>query len=194
MSRTALSACSAEAFERRYRANPDPWNFAASEYEHYRYRVMLDSLSRERYQRAFEPGCSVGVLTAHLAERCHELIASDISPTALTQAYARCADYNNVQFVLSGVETRLPYGTFDLIVFSELGYYFDKATLAGLARRLAAVLEPDGEFLAVHWLGTSKDHVLHGDEVHAILADNLPFDHKVSQRHEHFRVDGWLRT
>jgi SAM-dependent methyltransferase len=189
---SATPACSADAFEQRYRANPDPWNFASSDYEHYRYRITLEHLSRSRYCRAFEPGCSVGVLTAHLAERCDEVVATDISRTALSQAYARCADLDNVQFVHASVESNLPFGRFDLIVFSEIGYYFLPEKLACLSKRLGAVLESGGEFMAVHWLGESEDHVLHGDEVHDVLQQNLRLAHKVSQRYECFRIDTWI--
>jgi Nodulation protein S (NodS) len=61
------SPVSEASFEAKYRHSPDPWQFAASPYEQRRYAAILRSLSRARYSRAFEPGCSVGVLTAALA-------------------------------------------------------------------------------------------------------------------------------
>lgn len=183
----------AEAFESLYRETPDPWQFARSTYELHRYEVMLGSLLRAHYHCVFEPGCSVGVLTARLAERCDRLIATDIAPTALEQARRRCESLPHVELELRGVDEWIPPGRFDLIVFSEIGYYFSRARLAQLAASLADALEPRGEFLAVHWLGESDDHVLHGDEVHATLAEALPLTHWLTADHGGFRLDGWVR-
>jgi hypothetical protein len=77
---------SREAFEERYRENPDPWNYHASAYERGKYQVTIDSLSRERFATAFEPACSVGELTAMLASRCNRLLATDVSESALGPA------------------------------------------------------------------------------------------------------------
>ena len=62
-----------------------------------------------------------------------------------------------------------------------------------LVRGLAGGLQPRGDFVAVHWLGESADHVLHGDEVHRVLAATLPWDVKHGVRHAGFRIDVWRR-
>jgi SAM-dependent methyltransferase len=184
----------AEGFEQLYRATPDPWSFAHSPYELNRYEVILRSLRRANYQRAFEPGCSVGVLTEKLAERCDRIVATDVAPSALEQARRRCESLPHVEFELRGVDDFIPPGRFDLIVFSEIGYYFPVARLRSLAAGLADALEPHGELLAVHWLGHSDDHVLHGHEVHATLEQSLPLTHWLTAHHDGFRLDGWLRN
>ena len=69
-------------FEAKYLEAPDPWNFATSPYETSRYAAILSFLKPRRFARAFEPGCSVGVLTASLARICGQVEAMDISPTA----------------------------------------------------------------------------------------------------------------
>jgi SAM-dependent methyltransferase len=84
----------------------------------------------------------------------------DISATAAHRARERCAHLLNVTISHGALPENLPAGCFDLIVFSEIGYYLETAALAGLCERLAQALEPGGVFLAVHWLGTSPDHVL----------------------------------
>jgi len=53
------SLVSAEAFENRYRENPDPWNYKGSPYERGKYQVTLESLSRPRYVNAFEPASEI---------------------------------------------------------------------------------------------------------------------------------------
>jgi SAM-dependent methyltransferase len=167
----------ADYFAQMYAGDDDPWGFRTRWYEERKRAVTLAALDRPRYRRAFEPGCSVGVLTQQLAERCDQLIATDIAPTALEQARARCESLPHVELELRGDDEFIPPGRFDLIVFSEIGYYFSRARLAQLAAGMADALEPDGEFLAVHWLGDSEDHVLHGDEVHEVLEEALPLTH-----------------
>ena len=80
-------------------------------------------------------------------------------------------------------------------MFSELGYYFAESLLTCIAESLSDALEPGGELIGVHWLGNSKDHVLHGDQVHAILQDALAkrCTWIKGARHPGFRVDTWRR-
>jgi SAM-dependent methyltransferase len=190
---TVQSALSEAAFEAKYRHSPDPWQFAASPYERRRYATLLRSLTQARYSRTFEPGCSVGVLTAALAERCDSLLACDIAPTAVHLARQRCAGFSNVRIDQADLAKSLPPGPFDLIVFSELGYYFNDAVLAKIIRALAKRLTPGGEFVAVHWRGQSADHVLHGDTVHAILKATLEkrYTWIKGERYREFRLDVW---
>jgi SAM-dependent methyltransferase len=189
------SAVSEAAFEAKYRHSPDPWQFAASAYERRRYATLLRSLTQARYSRAFEPGCSVGVLTAALAERCDSLLACDIAPTAVHLARQRCVGFSNVRIDQADIARSLPTGRFDLIVFSELGYYFSAAVLAKIVRALAKRVRPGGEFVAVHWRGRSEDHVLHGDVVHALLKATLGkrCTWLKAERHREFRLDLWQR-
>lgn len=204
------SRVSPAAFENRYRNNEDPWNYKASPYERGKYQVMIDSLSRERFAGAFEPACSIGELSAMLATRCDRLLATDVSETAVRRARERCAGFTNVHIECRDLRDALrknaieaghnefddpdPDADFELIVFSEVGYYFDVASLALLARRLAGLLRPHGEFIAVHWRGHSPDHVLHGDEVHRTLFDSLPLEHRAGDYHPGFRLDSWLKS
>jgi SAM-dependent methyltransferase len=190
----AADACTAAAFESRYAASPDPWNFAGSDYERTRYAATLRALSRSRYTRAYEPGCSIGEFTVQLAQRCNELSACDFAPAAVARARRRCAGQPHVQIGCADVARSPPEGCFDLIVFAELGYYFPEGELARIAQALGVRLAAGGEFVAVHWLGSSPDHHLHGDTVHAVLRACLPLDWAGGERHEGFRIDRWIRT
>jgi protein-L-isoaspartate O-methyltransferase len=189
------SAVSEAAFEAKYRHSPDPWQFAASPYEQRRYSTLLRSLTQARYSRAFEPACSVGVLTAALAERCDSLLACDIAPTAVHLARQRCAGFSNVRIDQADLAKSLPPGPFDLIVFSELGYYFSAAALTKIIRALAKRITPGGEFVAVHWRGRSEDHVLLGDAVHAICKTTLEKHYLWLKGggYPEFRLDLWRR-
>lgn len=202
----AMTACLAEAFESRYRRHEDPWDFRTSQYERNRYAVTLAALPRYHYSFAFEPGCSIGELTALLATRCEQVLATDVSPTAVERAKQRCSRFPNVQIECSDIRTATLGTSPDLIVLSEIAYYFTVADLQAIAGHLGNILQPGGCLLAVHWLGESADHILHGDEVHEVLLRALPLRHEVSVRHQSslghstsgprpsFRLDRWTRA
>ncbi len=86
-----------------------------------------------------------------------------------------------------------PAGSFDLVVLSEIGYYFELDQLHDLAATAVASLDTGGTLIATHWLGHSADHVLHGDDVHAALAVTRGLDHAGGFRDRGFRVDWWTR-
>lgn len=179
------------AFEKRFAANSDPWGFATSPYEQMRYAAIMAALRRPRYRRVFEPGCAIGELTAHLATRCEHLLATDVSPTALARAQTRC-NAPHVELRQADLRAQHPAAGVDLIVLSEVGYYFTRAELAQIVRRLIARLEPDGELVGCHWLGHSEDHRLHGNEVHAVLDEQPRLKKVYAKRHEKFRLDIWI--
>jgi SAM-dependent methyltransferase len=188
------STTSAEFFERKYRENPDPWDFACNEYECSRFEATIAALGARRYERAFEPGCSVGELTWRLARHCGHVYAMDISPTAIDRAKRRCSELSNVQLTVGSLPHHIPYGEFDIVVFSEIGYYFEAAEVEEIANALVSRIPASGTLLAVHWLGTSKDHVLSGDRVHEILGRVKGLNLEQSERNENFRLDRWVRV
>lgn len=182
---------SMEFFETKYQQDADPWQFGNSPYELNRYEEIIRTLGGRTFQRAFEPGCSIGILTARLAVCCDKVLAMDISPTAVERAREHCCAYPGVTIQQGCLPHDLPEGDFDLIVFSEIGYYFDHAGLYRLAEVLISRLRPGGLLVAAHWLGSSEDHVLHGDQVHAILRKLPGLEPGVSHRFEGFRIDSW---
>jgi SAM-dependent methyltransferase len=184
---------SRQAFEARYASLGDPWNFETSSYERNRYKTLLRTLSKAHYDVVYEPGCSVGVLTADLAALANRVIATDVAPSAVARARERCRAFDHVDIHCDDVATFAPNIALDLIVFSEIGYYFERHNLERIARTLASNLQSGGEFVAAHWLGDSSDHVLHGDEVHEILTSSLPLRWTQGQHHEGFRIDTWMR-
>jgi len=180
-------------YEKMYAGVADPWAFATSPYEHYRYTRILNALGQRHYQRAFEPGCSIGVLTEQLAFVCAHVEATDISTIAVSRAQDRCRALPNVIIKQGGLPDQIPDGMFDLIIFSEIGYYFDRETLVSLAQELFNRLRSEGMFLAVHWLGVSPDHRLTGDQVHELLEATILAPTRW-ERYESFRLDCWSRA
>ena len=110
-------------FERLYESDPDPWKFASSEYERDKYAATMAALPPGRFARCFEVGCSIGVLTHELAQRCDALLGVDVAENALDQARTRLRDMPWVRFVRMAVPTEWPEGSFDLVLFSEVLYY-----------------------------------------------------------------------
>jgi hypothetical protein len=112
----------------------------------------------------------------------------------VARARTRCAQWPGVTVEVGALPQSIPKGPFDLLVFSEVGYYFSADTLASLAAELTLRLPADGIFIAVHWLGSSMDHVLSGDEVHEILGGTAGLVRVSSRRCEGFRVEMWRRS
>ena len=156
-------------FDAIYEAAPDPWSFATSHYELERYRTIIAMLGDRVYERAFEPGCSIGVLTEMLAPHCRHVLATDVSPVAVARAGERCARFAHVTARAGRLPDDLPDEPGDLVVFSEIGYYFEHQELRTVIDRLATCLLPHGVLVAVHWTGISQDHQLSGHQVHREL-------------------------
>ncbi|WP_412061039.1 class I SAM-dependent DNA methyltransferase [Rubrivirga sp. IMCC45206] len=167
--RTPSGTIAAGYFQALYDADPDPWAFATSGYEAAKYAATLAALPRDRYARALEVGCAIGVLTRALADRCDALVAIDVADAALAQARERTAGLGHVTVAKRAVPGATPEGPFDLAVVSEVGYYLSAPDLAAFERQLAAAVEPGGHVVLVHWTGET-DYPLDADAVHAVFA------------------------
>ena len=131
-------------FRERYGASPDPYGLADRWYEARKYALSVALLPRQRYGTAFEPGCSIGVLTERLASRCDRLLSCDAIPDAVAAARSRTAGRAGVRVEQRVVPGEWPTGSFDLMVFSEILYYFDDADLEQLLRLGLRALRPAG--------------------------------------------------
>ena len=120
-------------FADMYAGAEDPWGFRSRWYEQRKRDVTLAALTRPRYRRAFEPGCSIGVLTAALADRCDEVVAADVDERAVATARGELARHRHVRVERLSVPQEWPDGMFDLVVISEVAYYLG----AGRARAAA---------------------------------------------------------
>jgi SAM-dependent methyltransferase len=151
-------------FDDIYRHHPDPWRFRTRWYEARKRQVTMAALPDRHYRSVFEPGCSIGLLSRLLAERCDRVVAMDVSAAALQQARNDLPP--NVQLQQGSVPADWPSGRFELIVLSELGYYLDDEgcqQLADLAVRTAR------DVVSVHWRHPVEDYPLGGDHVHQII-------------------------
>ena len=193
---TSSQSLPASYFEAIYQSDRDPWKFETSEYEAKKYAATIASLPKSRYDSALEIGGSIGVLTEMLAQRCDSILSIDVSKLAQDRAIQRCQKLEQVQFTLMNFPHEYPEEKFDLILVSEVGYYWCREDLQTAQRRIFELLEPNGHLLLVHWLPVSPDYPLTGDEVHDSFIECVPVDVQSlqSQRHENYRLDLFKRV
>lgn len=182
-------------FERLYAEQGDPWGFETSPYERAKYDHTLGALPAERFGDALEVGCANGVLTARLAERCDRLVGVDVSETALAAAARRLDGRENVRLERMRFPAEAPAGTFDLVLLSEVAYYWDSDDLRRTAAYVRAAVRPGGHAVLVHWTGDT-DYPKSGDgavaELRAGLGDAVA--EVAAERRERYRLDVWRRT
>ncbi|WP_040300250.1 SAM-dependent methyltransferase [Arcticibacter svalbardensis] len=176
-----------------YRANEDPWNFETSDYERDKYEVTVDALPRDRYKNAFEIGCSIGVLSRMLSQKCDRLLSVDAVEAPLIKARVALKDYPQVRVQKMAVPDQFPSDNFDLIVMSEVGYYLSMTDLERLKDEIIQHLETNGHLLMVHWTPFVPDYPLTGDEVHDFFMQSVglgsSFKHLLCKRTESYRLD-----
>ncbi|HEY5302870.1 MAG TPA: SAM-dependent methyltransferase [Acidimicrobiales bacterium] len=173
-----------------YRADPDPWRFSTSEYEQRKYALTVAALPRLRYRRAFEPGCSIGVLSDLLANRCDQLLSTDIVPSALELAVSRLCAKKNVTIGCYAIPDQWPEGSFDLVVLSEVAYYFDSSTLDRVVQCVLGSLDIGGHLVGVHWSGDT-DYPLTAEQVHHQINGYSQFRRVARYAEDLFILDVW---
>ncbi|EIZ79857.1 type 12 methyltransferase [Novosphingobium sp. Rr 2-17] len=191
MRRTSLEP---EYFESMFRETSDPWNLETSAYERDKYLQSIRALGRRVYDRAFEVGCAKGVFTQMLVSHCRSLLSIDVSETALKAARQRNVAARQVAFDVMRFPGIAPSGTFDLVVLSEVAYYWDDADIARAADWVAAHLVPGGDVLLVHWTGET-DYPQSGDDavlkMQSALGDAVAV--MASTRTDDYRLDLWRK-
>lgn len=181
-------------FAEMYRTRGDPWHLAERWYEQRKYALTLASLPAGRYRRAFEPGCSVGVLSALLAPRCETLLSWDRRPEAVAAAGRRLEPFEGAEAVHGTVPEQWPDGEFDLIVFSELLYYFDAEERARLHQFAVRSLTDDGHLVAVHWRHHVPEHAAEGAHTHRELRGLPELLPLARHEEEDFLLDVFVRA
>lgn len=157
-------------FDAVYRADPDPWSVTTSWYERRKRQIVLGCLTRQRYARGWDAASGTGTLTAELARRCDQMLASDSAPTAVELTRAACADHAHVdvqRVTLPREVARLRHTEFDLVVLSEFLYYIEDESRVRTVRRAAELCRSTAEIVVVHWAHLPDDAWLSGAEANA---------------------------
>lgn len=178
-----------EYFEELYANSRDPWNFETSDYERKKYLRTLGALGDRRFRRALEVGASIGVLTEMLAGRCDELLAVDVSEKAVAAARERLEGRDHVVVERRTLPEEMPEGQFDLILASEVLYYFTREEMLAMLYGFETILAPGGVLLAVHWRRETRTYPLQGDEVHELLATHTSLSLTEAVAEPDYRLD-----
>lgn len=159
-------------FDRMYADAGDPWELGTRWYEERKYAITMAVLPYRRYRHAFEPGCSVGVLTTLLAQRCDRVTSTDVSGAALDATHRRLAAAEvaeRVRLIRGSVDEPWPTGPFDLVVLSELCYYLQPETLRQVLDREVPRLAPSATVVAAHWRHPVDDYPMTGDAANDVI-------------------------
>lgn len=193
MSRPSLEAA---YFDGIFEHDDDPWELASSDYEAAKFDATHDALAGRRYARALEVGCAHGVLTEKLIGLCDALVAVDISSKARARTRERIGDRPGLELALMAFPKQVPDGApFDLVVLSEVAYYWSFVDLERAGEWLRTDVAPGGRIILVHYLGET-DYPQSGDEAVETLWRILDGDFVVeaNERHERYRLDLWRRA
>jgi predicted TPR repeat methyltransferase len=189
-----LASLPAAYFESMFRGTEDPWDLESSTYERGKYVHTVQALRGRAYRQAFEVGCAKGVLTASLAPHCGALLAIDVSATALKAARARCALLDQVSFANMVFPQQAPSRAFDLVVLSEVVYYWDDRDIRRAATWIASQVKTGGDILLVHWTGET-DYPQGGDEavekLYGFLAGRVEV--VIAEHTAQYRLELWRR-
>jgi len=138
------------SFDLVFRARSDPWGYTRP-YEVRKSEQILEIIPQRRYACALELACAEGHFTSLLAPRVEQLVAADISATALQRAAVKCANQKNIEFRELDLTKDQFGGPYELIVCNEALYYMgDEATLRRVAGKIAKSLSPGGLFVTAH--------------------------------------------
>ena len=160
-------------FDQMYSHSADPWELATRWYEQRKYAITLSLLPCQRYQHAFEPGCSIGVLTALLTQRCTRVTATDVAAAALENASRRLTKAglsDQVTLLRRSMDQPWPPGPFDLVVLSEVGYYMASDELRTVLDRECPQLADGATVVAAHWRHPVDDYPMSGDDANNVIA------------------------
>jgi len=184
----------ADYFEGIFASDADPWDLATSEYERRKFERTIEALNKRRYGSGLEIGCAHGVLTQRLYRLCDQLLAIDISQTALALAQQRLGTQPGLEFAKMGFPADAPRGLFDLCVMSEVAYYWDADDLSRAAQWLTDHIIPGGRVVLVHYTGET-DYPCTADEAVGALqrGTSRQFTPCLAERHETYRLDLWER-
>ena len=177
-------------FDELYRHSSDPWGLDQRFYEQRKRALVLATLTRPVFERAFEPGCATGALTVELARRCKDVVAWDLADAAVGTAQRRLADAPHVHVASGHIPDEWPDGTFDLVLLSEVGYYCPD--LSALVERIDSCLTDDGVLVACHWRRPAAMHAHTAGAVHAALGAGRRMI--VNHVEDDFLLQVWSRT
>jgi SAM-dependent methyltransferase len=144
----------------------DPWELESSAFEQDRYAHLLAAIAGRRYGRALEVGCGAGAFTRLLSEVVDEVVALDVSSTAIARAKAAGAGPGSIDYRIANIMEFDPRaeGPWDLVVMSEtiyyLGWLYPFFDVGWLASQLFTATRDGGWLLLANTKGGTEDWLL----------------------------------
>jgi SAM-dependent methyltransferase len=150
-------------FEKLWRRDDTGWaNLGSTEWEAV-YERQIAMIEGRSYARALEIGCGAGFLSVLLTRITNQLVALDISPTAIDRAQSRMASPGRIDFRVADI---MEYdirgqGPWDLIIMCDtiysLGSVYAFCELAWLAAEMFAATSQRGRFLLANACSEVED-------------------------------------
>jgi predicted TPR repeat methyltransferase len=189
------SSLDAAYFDGIFEQDDDPWNLATSNYEKEKFEQTISAIADRRYTQALEVGCAHGVLTGRLVGLCDRLLAIDISSKALEKAHHRVGDRSGLSLQQMAFPKETPdTADFDLIILSEVVYYWGVVDLDRAGEWLKDHVARNGRIILVHYIGET-DYPHSGDDAVDALWAHLKslYHRRRSDREDGYRLDLWER-
>lgn len=137
-------------FDHLYAGTQDPFGVELPQYRYQqrKYTCLLSMLPQRRYQNILDVGCGLGTFTRMLAPFGEQVLGTDISGEAISQAMKLSVRHPNVTYVQRDMLDAAPLeSAFDLIIIADTLYYMNSrnpGALNTLARTIASKLTPGG--------------------------------------------------
>lgn len=181
----------ATVFDQLHSVTADPWQLASSEYEVTKRHALLSALG-SGYHHTLEIGCSIGTLSAGLAEHSGQVTAIDASPTAIETARRRYGDRTTIDFQCLTVPFDWPEAQYDLVVLSEVGYFMAPAQLEQTLQLIHRSTDDIFTVALCHVRGEIADWPADAVSVHEQCRHFWPNATVVTTAHtEHYLLEVW---
>lgn len=159
----------------------DPFGFDRNPEEQLKFDKTLEVCGDQTRGRVLELGCAVGSFTEILAPLASDVLAVDVSESAVEQVRRRLDAHPHVRASALAIPDEFPDETFDLVVASDVLYYLPVADLQRCVDRIEACLAAGGAFVAVHYV-PRMGSVLNGDEAHDVVVAHTGLAHVLAER------------
>lgn len=136
-------------YERLYQNHADPWDYLQAA-EQAKYRLSLGVARRwhPHPRRVLEVACSLGYLTALLADYADEVHGFDLSETAIRAARAHCANHPRAAHIHLRVgdatDPGYPPGFFDVVFLQDVLLEIPEALRTSVLAQSLRLLAPGG--------------------------------------------------
>jgi predicted TPR repeat methyltransferase len=143
-------------FDHLYAETHDPFGVELPQYRYQqrKYDCLLSMLPQRGYRNILDVGCGLGTFTRKLAPFGEQVLGTDISGEAISQARRLSVRHPNITYAQRNMLDASPTESeFDLIIIADTLYYMNSRTpvaLKTLAGTIASKLTPGGLVLIVN--------------------------------------------